>query len=70
MYELECALLNCKQQGDLVVDYFGKLTKKWDELANYKKAPDYCCGGLIHKQIVEKVNNNVRRKCYTNFYLA
>lgn len=40
MYELEVVLGNCKHQGDLVVEYFEKLIKMWDELTNYDKVPD------------------------------
>lgn len=48
-HELEKELENCTQQGVVVVDYFGKLTTIWDELMNYEKYLNYCCGGQICK---------------------
>lgn len=44
VHELEKELGNFSHQGTGVVDYFGKLTTIWDELANYKRYPD-CCSG-------------------------
>lgn len=44
VHELKKQLGNCTQQGVAVLDYFWKLPTIWDELANYKKDPDYCCG--------------------------
>lgn len=53
MYEIEGALGNCKHKCDLVMDYFGKLTKMMHDLENYEKALDYCCIGLTCKWIAE-----------------
>lgn len=52
MYELEGALMNCKKHGLSVLEYFGKRTKIWEELANYEKAPDCYCGVLTCKLII------------------
>lgn len=53
VYELEGALMNRKQQEHLAVDYISKLTKMWNELVNYEKSPDCCCGSLTYKSIID-----------------
>lgn len=58
VYELEGALSNCKQQGNSVVEYFGKLTKMCDKLVNYRKAPVCYYGEMTCKQIADR-----KRQC-------
>lgn len=41
--ELKAAISNCRQNGDNVFNYYGKLKRLWDELANYQKFADCCC---------------------------
>lgn len=53
MYELESTIGNCKQEGDFVLDYFAKINKMWDELADYEKAPNCCYGDLTRKRITD-----------------
>ncbi|CAL9235407.1 unnamed protein product [Arabidopsis halleri] len=36
VHELKADLANCKQKGDSVMMYYGKLKKMWDELAVYQ----------------------------------
>lgn len=68
IYELEGVIRNCKQQGDSVIDYFSKLSKMWDEIANYKKALDCYCRGLTCKWIIDYECEH-EEKGYTNSYL-
>ncbi|CAA7012885.1 unnamed protein product [Microthlaspi erraticum] len=44
--ELRADLANCRQQGDTVMVYFGKLKKMWDELAVYKPIRSCKCGEM------------------------
>ncbi|XP_010419135.1 PREDICTED: uncharacterized protein LOC104704802 [Camelina sativa] len=44
--EIRAALANCRQGGDTVMVYFGKLKKMWDELAIYKPIRTCTCGEL------------------------
>lgn len=53
MYALEGTLGNYRQQGDAMVDFFNKLTKMWDELMNYVKVPNCCCGSPTCKRIAD-----------------
>ncbi|KAF7802906.1 retrovirus-related Pol polyprotein from transposon TNT 1-94 [Senna tora] len=42
--QLRSALTECKQRGLTIVDYFGRLTKLWDELSNYDPISTCKCG--------------------------
>ncbi|KAF7816421.1 retrovirus-related Pol polyprotein from transposon TNT 1-94 [Senna tora] len=42
--QLRSALTECKQRGLTIVDYYGRLTKLWDELSNYDPIPTCKCG--------------------------
>lgn len=64
MSELEGAIGDCKQQGDSMIDYFGKLTKMWNELANYEKAPNYCCNGLNCKRIADRERQREEKRLH------
>ncbi|ESQ31022.1 hypothetical protein EUTSA_v10012212mg, partial [Eutrema salsugineum] len=44
--ELSADIANCRQHGDSVMVYFGKLKKMWDELAIYKPIRTCSCGEL------------------------
>ncbi|ESQ37535.1 hypothetical protein EUTSA_v10003107mg [Eutrema salsugineum] len=44
--ELRADIANCRQNGDSVMVYFGKLKKMWDELAIYKPIRTCSCGEL------------------------
>ncbi|CAA7037924.1 unnamed protein product [Microthlaspi erraticum] len=44
--ELRAEIANCRQGGDMVVVYYGKLKKMWDELAIYKPIRTCTCGEL------------------------
>ena len=62
--EIKAAIMNCRQQGQSVMAYYGKLKKFWDELNNYERIPVCECRGctcnitstLIKKQEDEKVH--------------
>lgn len=45
--ELKAAIANCQHNGDYVFNYYEKLKRLWDELANYQTIADCCCGGLM-----------------------
>ncbi|CAM8998803.1 unnamed protein product [Rhodiola kirilowii] len=44
--ELKADIANCKQNGDSVMIYYGRLKKLWDELAVYKPIRSCECGKL------------------------
>lgn len=43
VYQLRTELSACKQGGSSVMDYFGRLVLKWEELLNYKPLPKCTC---------------------------
>ena len=45
MQQLRSDLANCKQNGQVIVTYYGKLKMIWDELNNYDKMPVCNCVG-------------------------
>ncbi|CAA7037264.1 unnamed protein product [Microthlaspi erraticum] len=62
--ELRAEIANCRQQGDSVVVYFGKLKKMWDELAIYKPIRTCSCGEI--KALLEEDREEER----TNTFLT
>lgn len=44
VHQLKSELAACKQNGASVMDYFGRLSLKWEELLNYKPLPTCTCG--------------------------
>ncbi|CAL9238536.1 unnamed protein product [Arabidopsis halleri] len=44
--ELRADIANCRQNGDTVMVYYGRLKKMWDELAIYKPIRSCSCGEL------------------------
>ncbi|XP_010274630.1 PREDICTED: uncharacterized protein LOC104609904 [Nelumbo nucifera] len=44
IYQIKSELANCKQHGQTVVAYYGKLKAMWDELGSYSKVPICTCG--------------------------
>ena len=45
--QLRAELVECKQRGSIIVSYFGKLKKLWEELANFEQMPMCKCGLCI-----------------------
>lgn len=43
VHQLRAELAECKQEGSSVLDYFGRLSSKWEELLNYKPLPACTC---------------------------
>ncbi|XP_045809428.1 uncharacterized protein LOC123903828 [Trifolium pratense] len=43
--QLKSELANCKQNGDPIVTYFGRIKKLWDELNDYDQIPVCTCNG-------------------------
>ena len=41
--QLKSDLVNCKQKGKTIVDYYGKLKQIWDELDNFDQSPTCKC---------------------------
>ncbi|CAH9093904.1 unnamed protein product [Cuscuta epithymum] len=57
-HELKQALQECKQGGDNVTMYFGRLKTIWDDYDGYRKIPKCTCGGCkcnLEKQFLESV---------------
>ncbi|XP_013622886.1 PREDICTED: uncharacterized protein LOC106328890 [Brassica oleracea var. oleracea] len=44
VHQLKTELAACKQEGASVMEYFGRLSLKWEELLNYKPLPTCTCG--------------------------
>ncbi|XP_013607528.1 PREDICTED: uncharacterized protein LOC106314139 [Brassica oleracea var. oleracea] len=44
VHQLRAELAACKQDGSSVMDYFGRLVLKWEELVRYKPIPQCTCG--------------------------
>lgn len=43
LHQLQDEITNCKQDGKSVLDYYGRLTKLWEELQNMKTARPCTC---------------------------
>ncbi|KAA8515037.1 hypothetical protein F0562_018177 [Nyssa sinensis] len=43
--QLRSDLANCKQDGQAIITYYGRLKTLWDELNNYDQIPVYTCTG-------------------------
>ena len=43
VHQLNAELASCKQSGSSVMDYFGRLSQKWEELLNCKPIPTCTC---------------------------
>lgn len=59
-HQLKLELAACKQNGATVIDYFGRLTTKWDELLSYKPLPKCTCSAsekIAQEYEEEKVHN-------------
>ncbi|GKE03543.1 retrovirus-related pol polyprotein from transposon TNT 1-94 [Tanacetum coccineum] len=55
--QLKTEIANCKSQGQSIMNYFGRLKKLWDELANYERLPVCKCSGCkcnITKELVKR----------------
>lgn len=44
VHHLRAQLAACRQGGDSVIDYYGKMAAMWDELYSYKPVPACTCG--------------------------
>ena len=44
VHHLRAQLAACRQGGDSVIDYYGKMAAMWDELYSYKPVPSCSCG--------------------------
>lgn len=54
---LEDEITNCKQNGETVLNYFGRLSKLWEELQNFKSSYICTCEASIH---IEKVREDAK----------
>ncbi|GJY91011.1 retrovirus-related pol polyprotein from transposon TNT 1-94 [Tanacetum coccineum] len=55
--QLKTEIANYKSQGQSIMNYFGRLKKLWDELANYERLPVCKCFGCkcnITKELVKR----------------
>ncbi|KAG7553483.1 Jacalin-like lectin domain [Arabidopsis thaliana x Arabidopsis arenosa] len=43
VHELKAMIRSCRQEGQSVKDYFGRLSKLWEELQSYKSTRDCSC---------------------------
>ena len=43
VHQLKAELASCKQSGSSIMDYFGRLSQKWEELLNCKPIPTSTC---------------------------
>ncbi|XP_056847974.1 uncharacterized protein LOC130498549 [Raphanus sativus] len=56
VHQLKAELASCKQNGSSVLDYFGRLSQKWEELLNCKPIPTCTCAasGVYAKEYEEE----------------
>lgn len=47
IHHLKEQLARCKQEGQSVIDYFGRLSKMWEELDMYSPLPKCTCSAII-----------------------
>lgn len=45
VHQLKADLAACKQHGQTIVQYYGKLKMMWNELVHYEPIPICSCGG-------------------------
>ncbi|XP_020875624.1 uncharacterized protein LOC110226951 [Arabidopsis lyrata subsp. lyrata] len=62
--ELRADIANCRQNGDTVMAYYGRLKKMWDELAIYKPIRTCSCGELATQ--LEEDRNEERTNTFLN----
>ncbi|KAG7588955.1 Zinc finger CCHC-type superfamily [Arabidopsis suecica] len=62
--ELRADIANCRQNGDTVMVYYGRLKKMWDELAIYKPIRSCSCGELAAQ--LEEDRNEERTNTFLN----
>jgi len=43
-HQIVCQLATCRQDGQSVIDYYGRLVVLWDELSSYRPLPLCTCG--------------------------
>lgn len=48
VHQLISELASCKQDGSSVIDYFGKLSTRWEELLTYKPLPKCTCSAMAN----------------------
>lgn len=56
-HQLRDAIGNCKQNGQTVIDYYGRLTKLWEELDNVKTTRSCVCAAASD---IEKEREEIR----------
>ncbi|XP_019101779.1 PREDICTED: uncharacterized protein LOC109133252 [Camelina sativa] len=44
VHQIVCQLASCRQEGQSVIDYYGRLVVLWDELQGYRPIPLCTCG--------------------------
>ena len=57
MHQLHDAITNCRQDGQSVLDYYGRLTKLWEELQNLKTTRPCTCDAAAD---IEKEREDAR----------
>lgn len=56
-HHLRDAISNCRQDGQTIIDYYGHLTKLWEELDNIKTTRAYICKAATD---IEKEREEIR----------
>lgn len=56
VHQIKAQLASCRQEGQSVIDYYGKLCNLWDELKNYQ-ASAVCPHGSVMSAIVKEREN-------------
>ncbi|XP_019099604.1 PREDICTED: uncharacterized protein LOC109132447 [Camelina sativa] len=76
VHELKTMICSCKQEGQSVKDYFGRLSKLWEELESYKSTPECSCHAAKY---IEKEREDERvhqfliglhRSCFSSIRLS
>lgn len=54
VHQIKTRLASCRQDGQAVVEYYGRLCKLWDELKSYRSNPVCSCGATLSVIVKER----------------
>ena len=60
--QIKSDIANCKQGGQVMVSYYGRLKMIWDELVNYEPIPTCSCSGCkcnITVELMKRQENEI-----------
>lgn len=63
LHQIQDDITNCKQDGKTVLDYYGRLTKLWEELQNMRTTRPCTCAAAAD---IEKEREDAKVRHYPN----